>query len=113
VFAVTALVGTQQMQLHDKLYLLLKAAFSHGKQTSRQVVEASPKRRNNDAETEAIGRMQPNAFAVMSALLNDVTQAEANRMVQVLEVRFGLGDCRYKELSALSWKCLKRCNPLE
>ncbi|PYT03181.1 MAG: hypothetical protein DMF60_19170 [Acidobacteria bacterium] len=107
VFAVTALVGTQQMQLHDKLYLLLKAAFSHGKQTSRQVVELLQNAGITTPKTEAISRMQPNAFAVMSALLNDVTQAEANRMVQVLEVRFGFGDCRYKELSALSWEMLE------
>jgi peptidoglycan/xylan/chitin deacetylase (PgdA/CDA1 family) len=106
VFVVTGLVGTQQMQVHDQLYLLLKSAFSTGRHTSRQVVDLL---RNADIVTpqmETIGRMQPNAFSVMSALLDDTSQTQANRMIQVLEARFGL-DGPYDGLSSLSWEMLE------
>jgi len=107
VFAVTGLVGTQQMQLHDKLYLLLKSAFSNAGQTPRQVVVLL---RNADIATpqmEDICRMRASAFHVMAALIDNVPQAQARRMIQVLEERFGLGEGRYDELFSLSWEMLK------
>jgi peptidoglycan/xylan/chitin deacetylase (PgdA/CDA1 family) len=108
VFVVTGLVGTRQLQLHDKLYLLLKSAFVNARQTARQVVEQL---RNADIATprmEAIGRMEAEAFPVMSALIDDMPQAQANRMIQVLENRFGLGEGHHEELSSLSWEMLKK-----
>ena len=108
VFVVTGTVDTQQMMIHDKLYLLLDSAFANARQTSRQVVELL---RNADIVTsrmERIGRMQPNAFVVMAALLDDVPQAQANRMTEVLEARFGLGNGSYPELSSLSWEMLEK-----
>ena len=107
VFVVTGLVGTQQMQIHDKLYLLLKSAFSNAKQTSRQVVELLQNADIVMPKTETIGRMQPNAFFVMAALLDDVPQTQVNRMIEVLEARFGLGDGRYDGLSSLNWEMLQ------
>jgi peptidoglycan/xylan/chitin deacetylase (PgdA/CDA1 family) len=107
VFVVTGLVGTQQMQIHDKLYLLLKSAFSNARQTSRQVVDFL---RNADIVTlkmETIARMPTNAFSVMSALLDEAPQTQVNHIIQVLEARFGLGDGRYDGLSSLSWKMLE------
>jgi peptidoglycan/xylan/chitin deacetylase (PgdA/CDA1 family) len=107
VFVVTGLVGTQQMQIHDKLYLLLKSAFSDAKQTSGQVVELL---RNADMVMpgmETIGRMQPNPFFIMAALLDDVPQTQVNRMIQVLEARFGLEENRYHVFSSLSWEMLE------
>jgi peptidoglycan/xylan/chitin deacetylase (PgdA/CDA1 family) len=107
VFVVTGLVGTQQMQIHDNLYLLLQSAFSNERQTSRQVVELL-----RDADIvmpgmETIGRMQPNAFSVMAALLDTVPQTEVRRMIQVLEARFGLGESHDDGLSSLSWEMLE------
>jgi len=100
-------VGTQKIQTHDKLYLLLKSAFSNARQTSRQVVELL---RNADIVTpkmETIGWMQPNPFLIMAALLDDVSQTQVNRMIQVLEARFGLEDGRYEGFSSLSWEMLE------
>ena len=107
VFVVTGLVGTEQMHIHDKLYLLLKSAFSNARQTSRQVVELLRNAAIVMPNMETIGRMQPDPFGVMAALLDDVPQAEANRMIQVLEARFGLGPGRYDGLSSLSWEMLE------
>ena len=107
VFVVTGLVGTQQMQIHDNLYLLLQSAFSNERQTSRQVVELL---RDGDIVMpgmETIGRMQPNAFSVMAALLDRVPQTEVRRMIQVLEARFGLGESHDDGLSSLSWEMLE------
>jgi peptidoglycan/xylan/chitin deacetylase (PgdA/CDA1 family) len=107
VFVVTGLVGTQQMHIHDKLYLLLKSAFSNARQTSRQVVELL---RNADILTpkmEMIGRMQPNPFVVMAALLDDAPQTQVNRMIHVLDARFGLEDGRSHGFSSLSWEMLE------
>jgi peptidoglycan/xylan/chitin deacetylase (PgdA/CDA1 family) len=107
VFVVTGLVGTQQMQIHDKLYLLLKSAFSNARQTSGQVIELL---RNADIVTpkmKTIGRMQPNPFSIMAALLDDVPQTEINRMIQLLEACFGLEDGRYDGFSSLSWEMLE------
>ena len=107
VFVVTGLVGKQQMHIHDKLYLLLKSAFSNARQTSRQVVELLRNAAIVMPNMETIGRMQPDPFGVMAALLDDVPQAEANRMIQVLEARFALGHGRCDGLSSLSWEMLE------
>src|SRR6185369_10162979 len=107
VFVVTDLVSTRKIQIHDKLYLLLNSAFANARQTSRQVVELL---RNADIVTprlETIGLMQPNAFYVMAALLDDMSQAQANRMIEVLEDRFGFENGSYAELSSLSWEMLE------
>jgi len=108
VFVVTGLVGTRQMQIHDKLYLLLKSAFSGARQSSRQVVELL---QNADAvphKMEAIGRLRPDAFLVTRALLDNVPQTQVDRMMQVLEARFGLGDGCNDGFRSLSWEMLEK-----
>jgi peptidoglycan/xylan/chitin deacetylase (PgdA/CDA1 family) len=106
VFVVTDLVGTQQLQIHDKLYLLLKAAFSAG-QTSRQVVELLRNRNVAAPGMDGIvGMQRPDPLVVMAALLDDVSQAQALRMIPVLEERFGSQHGRNGELSSLNWEML-------
>jgi peptidoglycan/xylan/chitin deacetylase (PgdA/CDA1 family) len=106
VFVVTDLVGTQRLQIHDKLYLLLKSAFSEG-QTARQVIELLRNRNVRAPGMDSIVWMQrPDPLTVMAALLDDVTQAQALRMLPVLEERFGLEGEQYSELSSLDWKML-------
>lgn len=107
MFVVTGLVGTKRMQIHDKLYLLLKSAFSTARQTSRQIMELLQNAGIVTPEMEAIGRMQPGAFPVMAALLDGVPQSQVNRMIEVLEAHFGLEDGRYDGLSSLSWEMLE------
>jgi peptidoglycan/xylan/chitin deacetylase (PgdA/CDA1 family) len=107
VFVVTGLVGTREMQLHDKLYLLLKSAFTGARQTSRQVVELLQNAHIVIPQIQAIGRMQPNAFSVMAALLNGVPQAQVHSMIRVLDARFGPGDGRHDGFSSLTWKMLE------
>ena len=107
VFVVTGMVGTQQMQIHDKLYLLLKSAFLNARQTSRQVVEILQNAGIEVPKMEWISRMQPAAFPVMAALIDGVPQAQANRLIEVLEARFGIGTGRLDELSSLSWEMLR------
>jgi peptidoglycan/xylan/chitin deacetylase (PgdA/CDA1 family) len=107
VFVVTDLVGTQQLQIHDKLYLLLKSAFSTG-QTARQVVELLRNRNVVAPGMESIAWMQhPDPLTVMAALLDDVSQTQALRMLPVLEERFGLEGGQYGELSSLNWEMLE------
>ena len=108
VFVVTGLVGTQQMQIHDKLYLLLKSAFSNARQTSLQVVNHLRNEAIMIPEWETIGRMQANPFRVMAALLDGVPQTQANRMIQVLDAHFVLGNGRYDGLTTLSWEMLEK-----
>ena len=107
VFVVTGLVGTQQMQIHDRLYLLLNVAFSNARQTSRQVAELLEDADIVTPQMETIGRMQPGAFSVMAALLDAVPQTQANRMIQALEARFGMDGGRSDGLSSLSWEMLE------
>jgi peptidoglycan/xylan/chitin deacetylase (PgdA/CDA1 family) len=107
VFVVTGLVGTQELQLHDKLYLLLKSAFLSARRTSRQIVEHLRNEGITAPGMEAIGRMDAKAFPVMSALIDDMPQALANRMIQVLEARFALGEGRHEGLHSLSWEMLR------
>jgi peptidoglycan/xylan/chitin deacetylase (PgdA/CDA1 family) len=106
VFVVTDLVGTQQLQIHDKLYLLLKSAFAEG-QTARQVVELLRNRNVEAPRMESIVWMQrPDPLTVMTALLDGVLQTEALRMVPILEEGFGRVDSRHPELSSLNWEML-------
>ncbi len=107
VFVVTGLAGTQQLQIHDKLYLLLKWVFSNARQTSRQVVEFL---RNADTvmpAMETIGRMRPDAFSVMAALLDGASQTQANRITELLEARFGFAPDGHDGFSSLSWEMLE------
>ena len=62
VFVVTGLVGTQQMQIHDKLYLLLKSAFSNAKQTPRQVVHLLQRRGHRRCQNGNDRPDAPNPF---------------------------------------------------
>lgn len=106
VFVVTGLVGTQKMQVHDKLYLLLKSAFLTARQTSRQIVDFL---RNADINTpgmEGIGRMSAEAFPVMAALLDDMPQMQADRAIRLLEERFGLEGGPHEQLFAFTWQML-------
>jgi peptidoglycan/xylan/chitin deacetylase (PgdA/CDA1 family) len=107
VFVVTGLVGTQQLHIHDKLYLLLKSAFLNARHTSRQVVELLRHADIVTPQLETIGRMQPDAFSVMAALLDGATQTQVNCMIQVLDTRFGVGYGRHDGLSSLSWEMLE------
>jgi peptidoglycan/xylan/chitin deacetylase (PgdA/CDA1 family) len=106
VFVVTGLMGTQQTQIHDKLYLVLKSAFN-ARQTSRQVVELLRSQDIVTPKMEMIARMQPDAFSVMSAFLDDIGQTQVNRMIEVLEARFGLGNGAHDGLSSLTWGMLE------
>jgi hypothetical protein len=56
---------------------------------------------------EAIGRMPANAFAVMAALLDAAAQTQANRIIQVLEARFGLGEGSHEGMFSMSWEMLE------
>lgn len=108
VFVSTGLVGTRKMLTHDRLHLLLELAFSQSKQTARQVVELFRSADILIPKIDKICRMQPSAFLVMAALLDEVTQEQANRMIQALETRFGLGEGNCDGLSMLSWEMLEQ-----
>ena len=107
MFVVTGLTGNQQTLIHDKLFLLLKSAFADARQTTGKVVELFRNAGIETPEMEMIGRMKPNPYAVMTALLHGVPQMQANRMIQVLDERFGRGDRSYEGLSLLNWKMIE------
>jgi len=81
VFVVTDLVGTQRVQLHDRLYLLLARRFR-----SRS------------------GAREP--FEATRLLLETLPQTEIEKVIQALEAEAPLSEDTYRPFYSLTWDML-------
>lgn len=81
VFVVTDLVGTQRLQMHDKLYLLLTHRF----------------RPNSGA---------PTPFQSTRALLENLTQADQENLIRALEADVSLSEDELQPFHSLTWEML-------
>ena len=81
VFVVTDLLGTQRVQIHDRLYLLLARRFS-------------PKGGG------------PTPFQATRALLDTLSQAEVEKVIQALEHELPIPEDTFRPFYSLTWEML-------
>ncbi len=105
VFLVTETVGRPQLQLYDKLYLLLQQALP--------VLRYSPERltallETKDVHLGPLGRPPlRDAFALMRRLFTTLPQHKLRRAVEALETVAPLRDGDYPDLQSLSWEMVQ------
>jgi peptidoglycan/xylan/chitin deacetylase (PgdA/CDA1 family) len=105
-FVVTESVGRGQLQLYDKLYLLLQEALP--------VLRYSPQRlaallAAKDVDAGPLGRAPlGDPFAVMRRLLTGLPQHKLRRVIEALETVAGLCEADYPDLHAMSWDMVQR-----
>ena len=81
VFVVTDLVGTNRVQVHDKLYLLLTRRF-----------------KPNSGE--------PPPFQATRALLENLPQADIEKLIRTLEPEVAISDDTFRPFYSLTWEML-------
>jgi peptidoglycan/xylan/chitin deacetylase (PgdA/CDA1 family) len=103
VFVVSDLVGTGQLQLYDRLYILLARAFS---KTPPSRTHVAPLLR--DLGLPVPSRVEPrNAFAALEVLLDAYNQADLRRIAWALESGSPIDARAFPELRPLRWDMLR------
>ena len=106
VFVVTDLVGTQGMQIHDELYLLLAAALPSWRTPEQRLqavlreAQAAP-RFWSEADIGDGGPLQ-----LTRALLGVLTQEELRRVIQILRHQAGSSAPGGEGLMSMDWAML-------
>jgi peptidoglycan/xylan/chitin deacetylase (PgdA/CDA1 family) len=104
-FVVTETVGRPQLQLYDKLYLLLQQALPvlrYSPERLRALLEA------RDVEPGPLGRGPlGDAFALMRRLFTTLPQHKLRRAIEALETVAVVRDGDYPDLRSLSWEMVE------
>lgn len=106
VFVVTDLIGTAEVQIHDKLYLLLAGALSAGPSGSRRLVDRLVGLGMRRPALDTIGRAAQSPTVVARALLDGAHQAEIHRVIDVLETEVEIEEGALRGLGSLTWEML-------
>ena len=105
VFIVTELTGRSELQLYDKIYLLLEKALpllGHSEMRLRQLVQTK-----NVSLGERHGARRLDAFSTMRWLLNTQTQKGLRRVIEALETVSGIRDSDYPDLQVMDWEMVR------
>lgn len=105
-FVVTDLVGTRDLQVHDKLYLLIKTAFAEDILTARALAGFLSCVAPSIPGIERVAGLPEDAFTVMRELIHKTPQAEIVRMIGALESRIGLNPYPADEMAPLKWEMI-------
>jgi peptidoglycan/xylan/chitin deacetylase (PgdA/CDA1 family) len=103
IFVVTELIGTERLQIYDKLYLLLARALSawgsaaHG--LARLLLGLGLRLSNWDSLSTAA----QDPFLVMRALFTALPQAELCRVIAALEAEITIDEGAFPDLHSLTW----------
>lgn len=101
VFVVTDLVGTAELHLHDKLYLLVSRALSESREHLYRLLDTF--------EIRSPGLQKRNGatpFQIMRSLFTTVPQRHLLPLVHALERQFAIEEGIRRELLPLSWEML-------
>jgi peptidoglycan/xylan/chitin deacetylase (PgdA/CDA1 family) len=110
VFVVTDLVGTQNLQIYDKLYFLLARAFSTWRSAPQELVRRLQSLGIEVPETGRMRSLDRDPYAAMRSLLTVLPQNELRRIMRTLEAEIELDESRLKEHHAFSWDMLAEMN---
>jgi peptidoglycan/xylan/chitin deacetylase (PgdA/CDA1 family) len=106
VFVVTSLMGTSDVQTHDKLYLLLSRAFAAWPSAPRELARVLASLGVRLPELERSSLAAPGAAVVARALLDRVPQATIGQLVDVLARDIEIEERTLRDLSPLTWEML-------
>lgn len=104
IFVVTDLVGTAQLQVYDKLYLLLTRWCSRRPAASHDLARLLGHlqiRIFDGNGTHAVGH---DPFTAMRALFTTLPQSEMHRVIEALKAHVDMEERELRELHALTWE---------
>lgn len=108
VFVVTDLVGTQRLQLHDRLFYLLSKALARPAAMLRSLERRGALETVPRAYRDRIRRMAEDATTLTVALLPILRQSHLHQLMEELEAEFGLGrPCASESLMPMNWAMLR------
>jgi peptidoglycan/xylan/chitin deacetylase (PgdA/CDA1 family) len=102
VFIVTELTGRSELQLYDKMYLLLEKVLprlGHSEKRLRQLLET---KRVSLGEASRDRRLD--AFGTMRWLLDLHSQKTLRRIIEALETVSEIRDTEYPDLQMMDWE---------
>ena len=106
VFVVSDLVGTSDLQVHDKLFLLI----SRGLSRNSALLAALPPRLTaagvNRRRREHVHRTASSPAGLTLALMRSLSRAHVHQLMVDLEAEVGLGDAVDEGLLPVTWEML-------
>jgi hypothetical protein len=105
VFLVTELTGRSELQLYDKIYLLLEKVLpllGHSEVRLQHLLQTK-----SLTPGQGVGGRRIDAFRTMRALLNTHTQKQLRRVVEKLETLSNIQDADYPDLQAMDWEMVR------
>jgi peptidoglycan/xylan/chitin deacetylase (PgdA/CDA1 family) len=105
VFVVTDLVGTTNVQIHDKLYLLLMRRFGEREMRPTDMAELLHRLGISLPDgTVAVTATTP--FLATRLLLEALSQADMQRVLSALELEVSISQDTFKPFYSLTWEML-------
>ena len=101
---MTELTGRSELQLYDKIYLLLEKVLpllGHSETRLRQLLQP----RTSPRQAPRARRLD--AFSTMRWLLNTQTQKGLRRVIEALETVSGIRDTDYPDLQMMDWEMVR------
>jgi peptidoglycan/xylan/chitin deacetylase (PgdA/CDA1 family) len=105
VFIVTELTGRSDLQVYDKIYLLLEHVLpliGHSERRLRQLLQTK-----NIALREPDSDRRLDAFGTMRWLLDSFTQKTLRKVIEALETVSGIRDLDYPDLQMMDWEMVQ------
>lgn len=106
-FVVTDLISTKEPYLHDKLFLLLKQAFSMWRPAPRTLLGLLRQHEIRLPQMERIGNAAGDSFKTLRLFLDSLSQRELRRVLDALESTLGPLAEVPEEQRSLSWEMLR------
>ncbi len=104
VFVVTDLVGTERLNLHDSLYLLLTRFFAARPNAGADLARLFARAGLGTLEARPAAR---DAFAMLGLLLHRLPRAQVLQLAEALEAEIGIERDESARLRSLSWPMLR------
>lgn len=105
VFIVTELTGRSELQVYDKIYLLLEKILpllGHSETRLRQLLHTK-----NVSLGKRHGARRLDAFGTMRWLLNTQTQKGLRGVIEALETMSDIRDTDYPDLQMMDWEMVR------
>jgi peptidoglycan/xylan/chitin deacetylase (PgdA/CDA1 family) len=106
VFVVTDLVDTAQLQIHDRLYLLLARAFAKWPAPSRGLRALLTALEIPLIGLERLEQLAPEAVLALALLLRSLSRDDVGRLMDALEADVGPDETAAEGLLPLTWDML-------
>jgi peptidoglycan/xylan/chitin deacetylase (PgdA/CDA1 family) len=103
VFVVSGVVGTNHMQVYDKLYLLLSQLQTKTRSVAKTMAMILPRAGVRCPELRRLHDTDSTLLNVLTALLTTLPQRDICKVLNVLESEIHVEKSVFEELAPLSW----------